>query len=100
VRSTVDRVMALVDATPPSTVITVRGGTIGLDDYLTTRVLELVVHTDDLCRALGRDAVASGDQLRSVLATIVGGLDAARGLVVMRALMGRATLPADFNLFG
>jgi uncharacterized protein (TIGR03083 family) len=42
-----------LDATPGA-VLQARRGPIARDDYLTTRLLELVVHADDLQRALGR----------------------------------------------
>jgi uncharacterized protein (TIGR03083 family) len=44
---------AALDATPGE-VVQARRGPIARDDYLMTRLLELVVHADDLQRALGR----------------------------------------------
>lgn len=40
---------------PPDRVVPVFGGAMRLDDYLVTRVVEQVVHLDDLARSLGRD---------------------------------------------
>ena len=50
------RLRPLVDAAPDDRlvpVIQVRGGAARLDDYLVTRVIELVVHTDDLVCSTG-----------------------------------------------
>jgi hypothetical protein len=44
---------AVLDATPGA-VVQARRGPIARDDYLMTRLIELVVHADDLQRALGR----------------------------------------------
>jgi uncharacterized protein (TIGR03083 family) len=53
VRRLAAEAFATLDATPGS-VLQARRGPIARDDYLTTRLLELVVHADDLQRALGR----------------------------------------------
>ena len=50
------RLRPLVDAAPDDRlvpVIQVRGGAARLDDYLVTRIIELVVHTDDLACSAG-----------------------------------------------
>ena len=50
------RLRPLLDAAPPDRlipVIQVRGGAARLDDYLVTRVIELVVHTDDIACSVG-----------------------------------------------
>lgn len=47
------RVIALVAATPPEAPVATPAGTMTLSAYLPTRTLELVVHTLDLCRAMG-----------------------------------------------
>ena len=51
------RLRPLVDAAPDDRlvpVIQVRGGAARLDDYVLTRVIELVVHTDDLACSVGQ----------------------------------------------
>ena len=52
-RRTAAEAFAALDAIPGA-VLRARRGPIARDDYLLTRVLELVVHGDDLQRALGR----------------------------------------------
>ncbi|MDX2939413.1 maleylpyruvate isomerase family mycothiol-dependent enzyme [Streptomyces ipomoeae] len=46
------RITDALDATPPGRLIDTRAGGMTLDDYLLTRTLELVVHTDDLNAAV------------------------------------------------
>lgn len=84
----VERVVPRVDATPLEAVLSVRGGTITLANYLPTRVLELVVHTDDLCRALEHPPVAT-DELVSEVVRVLSGLVTVEHLGVVRSLLGR-----------
>jgi uncharacterized protein (TIGR03083 family) len=91
VNELITRVLALVDATPLESVLDVRGGTMTLATYLPTRVLELVVHTDDLCRALDRQPEASANAVRSC-AQILSGMLRPEHITVVRALLGRGSL--------
>ncbi|MGW0791537.1 sterol carrier family protein [Streptomyces sp. NPDC002911] len=50
---TADRFARLVPASAGERLVTTRGGTMRLGDFLVTRTVELVVHTDDLNRAAG-----------------------------------------------
>jgi uncharacterized protein (TIGR03083 family) len=84
----VDRVVPLIDATPLTAVLDVRGGRMTLATYLPTRVLELVVHTDDICRARGRAPVASAPLVREC-GSILAGMYDAEHITVIRALLGR-----------
>ena len=93
----VDRVLPAVDAAPLDTLVDAFGETMRFGDYLHTRTVELVVHTDDLCCAVGRPSVADGELVRATAAALVGMLDA-DDIVVVRALLGRAPL-AGYNLF-
>jgi uncharacterized protein (TIGR03083 family) len=73
-------------------------GVMRLADYLPSRVFELVVHTDDLARALGSGAPGS-TPARTIAATFAAGL-AAEGRedsVLLRGLTGRGGLPEDFT---
>ena len=66
------RLRALLDAAPPDRVvpvIQVPGGVASLDDYLVTRIVELVVHTDDLACSVGFDLP---DPAPEVLAVVTG----------------------------
>ncbi|MEU1817940.1 sterol carrier family protein [Streptomyces roseifaciens] len=63
-----DRFAALA-ATPPDRLLAAPSGAVRLDDFLVTRCVELVVHTDDLAAALGteipydRQALANATRL-------------------------------------
>lgn len=86
--SVVERVVPRIDATPLESVLAVRGGTITLANYLPTRTLELVVHTDDLCRTIGHQPVAT-DELVVEVVRVLSGLVTVEHLGVVRSLLGR-----------
>lgn len=94
------RLRPLVDAAPPDRlvpVVQVRGGAARLDDYLVTRVVELVVHTDDVACSVGLDLP---DLPPDVLATVTSAfvdLAAARsgGRAVVRAFARSERAGAD-----
>lgn len=74
-------------------------GVMRLADYLPTRVFELVVHTDDLCRAVGVPHRAS--QGARTLALVFAAGVAGHGLGyadALRGLTGRAGLPAGYTV--
>jgi uncharacterized protein (TIGR03083 family) len=100
VRATVERVVPIVTATPLDTIFTLPFGTITLGVYLPTRIIEVVVHTDDLCRAVGHDPVASREEVEAVLVAASSIVGRRSGLEIIRAVMGRAPLPEGFNLWG
>ncbi|MFD6279992.1 sterol carrier family protein [Streptomyces sp. NPDC060209] len=52
---TAERFAGLVAGSPGDRLVTTRAGTMRLGDFLVTRTVELVVHTDDLHRAAGLD---------------------------------------------
>jgi len=82
-RGTASEAFAALDATPGD-VLQARRGPIARDDYLTTRLVELVVHGDDLQRALGR---ADAPLLPAAVASVGAALAAAyveRGGVARR----------------
>ena len=50
-----DRLRTSLEAEPESRLVTVRDQEVlRLDDYLATRIIELALHTDDLCLSVGR----------------------------------------------
>jgi hypothetical protein len=77
-------------AEPADRIVPVAGGalTIGLDEYLKTRIVEQVVHLDDLARSLDRDPWRVPDAAHALVAHI--GIDIALvrhgGSPVVRAL--------------
>jgi uncharacterized protein (TIGR03083 family) len=99
VRDLRERTLArLADAEPDDLMASIVGG-IRVRDYLPTRVLELVVHSRDLARALGLELAVPTTLLRAValLAAEVA-VDAGQADVVLDALLGRGTLPEGFSL--
>jgi hypothetical protein len=95
-RRTAAEAFAALDATPGA-VLQARRGPIARDDYLLTRLLELVVHGDDLQRALGRtdapllpEAVTTvSDALAAAYEARSGSAPAAGGLTWIRLAAGR-----------
>lgn len=91
-RRTAAEALDHLDATPGE-VLQARRGPVGREDYLLTRLLELVVHTDDLARALDRsdpplvpEAVTA---VGTALATAYGAPPPASGLAWVRLATGR-----------
>ena len=99
-RRTAADAFAALDANPGD-VLQARRGPIAREDYLLTRLLELVVHGDDLQRALGRvDAPLLPEAVTEVEDALVaayrdraGGAPPTAGLEWIRLATGR--LPAD-----
>lgn len=83
---------AAIDATPGA-VLQARRGPVARDDYLLTRLLELVVHADDLARALGReDAPLLPEAVAAVAAALTAAYGApppAAGVAWLRLATGR-----------
>jgi len=94
-------VVQLVAEAPDTAVFVTRFGLHPFATYLATRVVELVVHTVDLCVACRLEPAIPAGAERVTLAVMA---ETARrrgvGAEVIGALGGRVTLPADFNLFG
>jgi uncharacterized protein (TIGR03083 family) len=96
-----DTAVAAVEAHPDDAPVATPAGTMRLVDYLPSRVFELVVHTDDLARALGIEHQADMADMasRTVATTFLAGIVAENDDtdLVLRALTGRGTLPAGFT---
>jgi uncharacterized protein (TIGR03083 family) len=94
-----DAALAAAAAHPDAAPVASPAGVMRLTDYLPSRVFELVVHTDDLARALGIEHVADVGA-RTVATLFAAGLAAEGrdGPVVLRALTGRAALPHGFSV--
>jgi Mycothiol maleylpyruvate isomerase N-terminal domain len=73
---------------PPDRITVVAGGSMSLDDYLVTRIVEQVVHLDDLARSIGVEPWAvPDDNVRLALATGVwAGLRRRGPAAMLRAL--------------
>ncbi len=90
--------VAAVAAHPDDAPVDSPAGVMRLGDYLPSRIFELVVHTDDLARALGTSAPGS-PSARTIAVTFAAAL-AAEGrddTVLLRGLTGRGGLPEDFT---
>ncbi len=95
----VERVTALARDAGDPLITTIAGG-MRLRQYLPTRTFELVVHSFDIATAADRPAP---DFPRPVLTEAVSLAAAAavalgQGVELLRALTGRAELPADFSV--
>lgn len=86
------RLASYLETTPSEMVISVLGGlTIGLDDYLVTRLVELTVHVDDLAVSIDVDTPAINERaLRIAIASLVDMARRQHGdIAVLRALARR-----------
>ncbi|RUR01572.1 maleylpyruvate isomerase family mycothiol-dependent enzyme [Labedella endophytica] len=94
-----DRALALVEGQPAGRLVSIGGMGIPLDEYLQTRVFELVVHTMDLGRAVDV-AVPVPPALVEATATLAAAIAArtGKGEQLLLALTGRTPLPSDFSV--
>lgn len=93
------RAASALAAQPRGRLVLVRGGSMSLEEYLRTRVFELVVHTLDISRATGVDAPIPLDAMLATLqlaTSIAAG--SGRGAELLLALTGRAPLPEGFTV--
>ncbi len=89
-----------VAAAPPGAVCVTRGGTLALGDFLATRVVELVVHTLDLCAALGHaDAEPPAEAAQLTMSVVAALASDSSPAVLLRALTGRGALVPGYNVF-
>jgi uncharacterized protein (TIGR03083 family) len=88
-----------IELAGPQRVVSIGGMGIPLPEYLRTRVLELVVHTFDIARAIGRPAEVPVAAIEAATA-LAASTAALRGdgEAVLRALTGRGTLPEGFSV--
>lgn len=105
VRAAVHEATEVLSRTPADQVLgTPMGIGIRLIDYLPTRIVEVVVHSIDLCDALGRNAEVPTTAMAITLETL-GDLAVVRPDLVdpaqiVRAITGRGALPDSANLLG
>ena len=97
VAGTLDAVDALDDAAP----VTTNVGPVRLVDYLSTRVLEIVIHTMDVALAAGVPVETSREALTVTLALLGEiAVEHGDGAALAMALSGRRSLPEGFNVLG
>lgn len=90
--------------TPAARVLGTLAGGITLEDYLPTRIVELVVHGIDLAGAIGVEPEVPREPMQVTLETLaelaVCRPGAPDPVVVVRAMTGRGSLPEGTNLLG
>jgi hypothetical protein len=93
------RVVPLVHGSDPGALVTTIVGGMRLADYLPTRTFELVVHTADLCAALGvpADAPTTGATQAMQLVTALA-VDEGLAVPLLLAATGRTGLPPGFTV--
>lgn len=91
--------IALIEAQHEGRAVSIGGMGIPLDEYLRTRVMELVVHSIDLARATGEE---HGQPARCVaaVAVLAAGIAAANGHgeELVLALTGRGAMPEGYSV--
>jgi uncharacterized protein (TIGR03083 family) len=95
-----ERVLALVDSAGNPLIHTAAGG-MHLESYLSTRTLELVVHSLDIAAAVpDMEPPEFSDQLLSEVARVAAtaAVLRGRGVELMLALTGRASLSPGFSI--
>ncbi|GAB3618673.1 maleylpyruvate isomerase N-terminal domain-containing protein [Okibacterium endophyticum] len=93
------RALQLIDAQDASRLVSLGGMGIPLDEYLRTRVFELVVHTLDIARATGQHPQFGPDLIEETAALAAGiAARTGRGEQVILALTGREDLPQGFTV--
>ncbi|RWZ68337.1 maleylpyruvate isomerase family mycothiol-dependent enzyme [Labedella populi] len=99
VRELRDHALTLIDAQPAGRIVSIGGMGILLEEYLQTRVFELVVHSMDIGRALGAPLSVPADLVEAT-ATLAAGIAArtGKGEQLLMALTGREPLPHDFSV--
>lgn len=95
VRAASDRVLAMAASTPDGALVSTPFGEQMLATYLRSRTAELVLHG----LYLGTDIKVPPDALVTCGVSLVElAVSRGHGLVVVRALSGRGTLPPGFNI--
>jgi hypothetical protein len=100
VRDAARRTRATITTADDHAVVGTPFGTMPLCDYLPSRAAELVLHGLDLAAAVGLDRTPDDHALRGCL-TFLADRAVTRddGLLVVRALSGRTTLPPGFSVY-
>jgi uncharacterized protein (TIGR03083 family) len=93
------RARALIEANPGERLVSIGRVAIPLDEYLRTRVFELVAHTLDVARATGATASVPEAPLTSAVALAAGiAASTGHGEELLLALTGRQPLPEGFSV--
>ncbi|WP_185740558.1 maleylpyruvate isomerase family mycothiol-dependent enzyme [Homoserinimonas aerilata] len=99
VREALQRTRALIARQPADRVVSIGGMGILLSEYLRTRVVELVVHSIDLARAIDSDFTPPADAVMGTVALLSStAVNKGQGTPLLLALTGREPLPAGFTV--
>lgn len=74
-------------------------GAMRLDDYLETRLVEVVVHDTDLCAAIGVSTGGPADAQLRALNTVLESASEHDRTRVLRSALGRESLPTGFSVW-
>ena len=99
IQDALERALAAIDQAPAGRVVSVGGHGIELTQYLRTRSFELVVHSIDIGRAIGKphgQPAGCVTDATSLAARI--GARAGSGEEILLSLTGRAPLPEGFTV--
>lgn len=99
IEALVERAMFLLSEQKEDRLVSLGGMGIPVNEYLKTRVFELVVHTIDIARATGQRADFAPELIEAA-ASLAAGIAARKGdgELVLMALTGREPLPHGFSV--
>lgn len=95
-----DVTLAAIDAASDDAKCRTRFGAMWLSDFLDSRLVELVLHTLDICAATGRPLDPPGGPAQRVLDILAAMVPATDRGEVLLALSGRRALPPGFTALG
>jgi uncharacterized protein (TIGR03083 family) len=99
IREALSRTRSALETAPANRVVPIGGMGIPLDEYLRTRVFELVVHSSDIARAVHIEHEPPIDALRACATLAVStGIEAGHGIEILAALTGRGALSEGYSV--
>jgi len=100
-RAALETLRRRLPAEPEDRLVPVPAGSLALDDFLTTRLLELAVHCDDLAVSVGVETPAMPPEVTEPVLDLLVRLAARRHGVtaVLRALSREERTPATISVF-
>lgn len=100
VRAHAERTLAAVAGASDEAVCRTIAGVMWLSDFLDSRIVELILHGLDLCRALDRPLDPPGGPAQRVLDILAASVGRADRGAVLLALAGRTPLPSGYTALG
>lgn len=99
VRDAINRTKVLIGEQPADRLVSIGGMGILLDEYLRTRVVELIVHSIDLARAIGSNYTPPKDALAMTVGLLAQtAVHRGSGVELLLGLTGRENLPEGFTV--